>query len=55
MQGDNFDGQIVKSFKLFTTQPKVMSAPRSFDAAGSIAVALTFTNQKTAIVRIGIP
>jgi hypothetical protein len=53
--GDDLDGQIVKKITLLTTISKAASAPRSFDAAGSVAVALTFKDGTTALRRIGIP
>ena len=53
--GDELDGQVVKSFTLLKPVSKATSAARSFDAAGSVAVSVVFTNRKTAILRIGIP
>lgn len=55
MQGDKLGAQVVKKFAVLNTLSKVMTAPRSFDAAGSVAVAVTFTDNKTAILRLGIP
>ena len=55
LTGDHLDDQVVKTITVLNTLPKVMAAARSFDGASSIAVALTFTDHKTAILRIGIP
>jgi hypothetical protein len=54
-QGDKLGTQTVKKFTLLNTVSKVPAAARSFDAAGSVAVALSFTDHKTALMRIGIP
>jgi hypothetical protein len=53
--GDDLGGQIVKKITLLTAVSRAASAPRSFDAAGSVAVALSFTDGTSAILRIGIP
>jgi hypothetical protein len=53
--GDKLGDQTVKKFTLLTAASRAASAPRSFDAAGSVAVAITFTDGTSAIVRFGIP
>jgi hypothetical protein len=53
--GDDLGGQIVRNITLLTAVSRAASAPRSFDAAGSIAVALSFTDGTSALLRIGIP
>lgn len=53
--GDDYDGKTVKKFTLLNTVQKVMTAPRSFDGTGSVAVFLNFSDGTTAIRRIGIP
>ncbi len=53
--GDHLGDLVVKKFTLLSVVPKSMSAARSFDSAGSVVVALSFTNRTTALLRIGIP
>jgi hypothetical protein len=54
-QGDQLGDQTVKKFTVLNAVSKATAAPRSFDAAGSVAVFISFTDGKTAIQRIGIP
>jgi hypothetical protein len=53
--GQQLGDRKIKKILLLNIVPKAMAAARSFDNAGSVAVALTFTNNETALLRVGIP
>jgi hypothetical protein len=53
--GEDLGGQKVKTITLLKAVPKAFGAARSFNGTGSVVVALTFTNRKSALLELAIP
>lgn len=53
--GDKLDEETVASFLMLKAVPTAFSAARSFNATGSVALSVTFTDHSQALVEMGIP